>query len=655
MALLGGLELSDEIKNWFEHFESWIRLEPRCRADDFTEGLEARTADPLWMLARQWQTGELNGEDAGSPIAVTIEYETQTPERFRAGNAEASAALASNGVYQPLEPLVEQEQLPLTYRDRVMLGQVFEQRVLARLGADAPALIHAVRLQCPLRLPSRDAWEQLDRATRRMLRFAAGRIPDGQALLLALASDQPPPGGRGLLLPTGVTADQRAGVKAELDAYCQRMNLRANAERPAAWRNQQLDYHFGIDPAPVGTEAPDKTHLVAPDYRNGDLSWHSFNIVRQGKLWSPQAPVATLPAPIQVGGTSPRWWEFEDGAINIGAIDVDKPELGKLALLEFMLVYGDDWFTAPVSVQLPNLVRITKVEVHNVFGESTPIPPARVAPPDALADPLRRFELFTLSPTTGADPSGVSDTHSPGAAGVLWLPPQAGDRTESPPLEEIHFLRDESANLVWAVEHRIRNGLGRSIDGYDAQRERIARRVEEETFHLQTELSAIVAALQAPDLPAAERPALRERRSAIEQRLTRLREGPPISSDALPRFRLATSVPEHWIPFAPMTYQLTPERHHIRLRRAQMLRNVDDEDPTPIAALSRLMEMEDDPVLWLEEATVPRSGLRLQLTAQRMRWVDGSTHVWVGRKVLAGRGEGSSGLRFDVTTTIGGR
>ena len=37
----------------------WTRLEPRCRTADMTIALEARTHDPFWMLARQWQLGEL--------------------------------------------------------------------------------------------------------------------------------------------------------------------------------------------------------------------------------------------------------------------------------------------------------------------------------------------------------------------------------------------------------------------------------------------------------------------------------------------------------------------------------------------------------------------------------------------------------------------
>ena len=49
---------------------SWLRLEPRTRKADMAAGLQARIYDPLWLLARQWQTGEFQGEDAGSPAAA---------------------------------------------------------------------------------------------------------------------------------------------------------------------------------------------------------------------------------------------------------------------------------------------------------------------------------------------------------------------------------------------------------------------------------------------------------------------------------------------------------------------------------------------------------------------------------------------------------
>jgi hypothetical protein len=51
----------------------WNRLEPRARSTDLAGALAARVRDPAWFLARQWQLGELTGEDAGSPAYVRIE------------------------------------------------------------------------------------------------------------------------------------------------------------------------------------------------------------------------------------------------------------------------------------------------------------------------------------------------------------------------------------------------------------------------------------------------------------------------------------------------------------------------------------------------------------------------------------------------------
>ncbi|MEX1182076.1 MAG: hypothetical protein WEF86_02500, partial [Gemmatimonadota bacterium] len=50
----------------------------------------------------------------------------------------------------------------------------------------------------------------------------------------------------------------------------------------------------------------------------------------------------------------------------------------------------------------------------------------------------------------------------------------------------------------------------------------------------------------------------------------------------------------------------------------------------------------------LFEEEVPREGAIVTRAFQRARWMDGSTHVWMGRAKRIGLGESSSGLRFDV-------
>ena len=51
---------------------TWNRIEPRVRGDSLSS-LDARIYDPMWLLARQWQVGEFAADDAGSPVAVTLE------------------------------------------------------------------------------------------------------------------------------------------------------------------------------------------------------------------------------------------------------------------------------------------------------------------------------------------------------------------------------------------------------------------------------------------------------------------------------------------------------------------------------------------------------------------------------------------------------
>jgi hypothetical protein len=706
-------------------FALYARLEPRCRSNDFARGLEARTADPLWMLARQWQTGEFQGEDAGSPLEVHIKHSTQSLDRVSLGEIGEPSHLPN----VPLETTVEQEWLELDWRTRVQIGQQFERFVRSEISDDDPELAQAVieayrsyrtnegKYLFLLVLPQGDEWVVIDRATRRFLQLVAKRVIDGKELLQMIEFNDR--NQHKIPLLGGITQEQLNSIVGRLKDWCSKLNLHPDPSKPEAWRSQQLDYRFELNPPEdtqpaslfsVGLEhqddlkqgvlsegfrkelkdhgiafshdvtitvevedsqwqitdgdqsyivrkegealklyLSDKTRILAPNYRNGELDWYTFNIAGglQG-IWIGRVPIKTHPTQITVGGLSSRWWAFEDANMDFGKLDVAKPDLAKLILMEFALIYGDDWFSVPLPVQMSNLVKINELKVFNVFGEDLIVDPARK--PDR--DPLLRWEMFTLSPVPNPDRPGVGNPDLPGVADVLgnpvlFIPPVTGFREESPTLEEVRFLRDEGANMVWGVEHTVRNGLGLPVDGFDAQRERSERQREADIIRLEEELAEIEQQLASGDLSDEEREVLENDAKEKREELARLREGPRQTSSGVPRYRLATTVPENWIPFIPAPY-FVPNDPRIRLRRAQMLRNVDDEAPDTIRAMSRLLELADDPLLWLEEATVPRSGLRVQLTAQRVRWVDGKTYVWLGRKVTTGKGEGSSGLRFDA-------
>src|SRR4051812_18727124 len=73
---------------------TWSRLEARPATSDLTPGLQAQLGDPFWLLARQWQFGELHGEDAGSPIEARLEATAAPVTRYGAGPASAGATAA---------------------------------------------------------------------------------------------------------------------------------------------------------------------------------------------------------------------------------------------------------------------------------------------------------------------------------------------------------------------------------------------------------------------------------------------------------------------------------------------------------------------------------------------------------------------------------
>jgi hypothetical protein len=101
-------------------------------------------------------------------------------------------------------------------------------------------------------------------------------------------------------------------------------------------------------------------------------------------------------------------------------------------------------------------------------------------------------------------------------------------------------------------------------------------------------------------------------------------------------------VPEHWIPLIP-----TPEpgTTAMRLRRGTMLQHR-GEALREVPPEGRLLEPGRDLRLFDDE--VPRDGAHVTRAYQYARWTDGTAHLWMGRRKRPGRGEGWSGLRFDL-------
>jgi hypothetical protein len=102
-------------------------------------------------------------------------------------------------------------------------------------------------------------------------------------------------------------------------------------------------------------------------------------------------------------------------------------------------------------------------------------------------------------------------------------------------------------------------------------------------------------------------------------------------------------VPDNWVPLLPVQSSAG-----LRLKRGKVLKA--DGSQELVAAKGHILNPEETQGrgLAIFEEEIPREGIRVTRTYQLARWQDGSTHLWIGRRKTVGRGEGSSGLKFDV-------
>ena len=98
-----------------------------------------------------------------------------------------------------------------------------------------------------------------------------------------------------------------------------------------------------------------------------------------------------------------------------------------------------------------------------------------------------------------------------------------------------------------------------------------------------------------------------------------------------------------------MPQRLLPTDPSMSFRLGAIPRTQPGGPTTPLRPRGRLLApMVKDPTLRLREEEVPREGARATRAYQLTRWIDGTTLLWLGRRKGVGRGEGSSGLRFDT-------
>lgn len=421
----------------------WTRLEPRCRNADLTSALEARTHDPYWMLARQWQFGEMAGSDAGSPILAAVTSSENALDRFKGTTGDVVALPPG----MPLETFVECEGVrpaspALDYRQAVDAGLYFVR--LLRSGNVSAELIAAYVTQYAITEPTVAQSAALDAPARALSAVVARRAPDGIRLAADMRAAQP-----GLPETPAVGTTDRPAVQNAANAFLAWYD--SLYDEPAAggaraWVNERMEYHFAVD----ATQTDTPCAFLADQYFGEPLDWPSFDHVKT-PLGTVNAvaptPVSRTFMPSRVsfkGMPAARHWEMEDASVNVGAIDAGPTDLARLMLREFALIYGNDWFVVPVPVTVGSVARIVSLVVTDTFGVTQTIPHY------ATTSDGGRWRMFALN--------GDTLDHR-----LMVAPVLAGDLA-SKPQEQVLLVRDDAASIAWGVESIVCGASGAPVD-----------------------------------------------------------------------------------------------------------------------------------------------------------------------------------------------
>ncbi len=359
-----------------------------------------------------------------------------------------------------------------------------------------------------------------------------------------------------------------------------------------AWQRERMEYavSFATRTSP---DPFDEWTLTADQYGGGVLDWYSFDRNGEVNVGTDPADADTgtvvvqtsLPAPVMLRGMpAPRFWELEDALMDLGALQPGGTDLPQLLMIDTVSGYGNDWYVIGLDLPTGSLVRTRSLVVVDTFGVQT-----LLRANGDWGTTSRGWSMFQLAMPADEGAAGVPMTNAFLLAGTLAQP------LEGPPIEELLLLRDEQANVAWAIERRLTSPLEQAVD----------------------------AANDVIDVGA----------------------GAPVGTppQEVPRYRLASAVPPHWIPLLPV--RPDPDSAEIRLARAAVL-DVGGGRRT-IESSAVLLGDPDEPLL-IPEEEVPREGAVVRRSFQAARGADGRLHVWLTHRKTVGRGEGSSGLRFDT-------
>lgn len=608
----------------FIPYWAWNRLESRPRRKEFKNALKAEIHDATWMLGRQWQMGEFEGNDTGSGILAHASMGYFDID----GVGPQGQAINPYNKEAPLEAIVEPIFPRWSIRERLLIGNKWMYFLRKKLSTtDFTAykrffLTHdlAIQKKTLATAPSEsEIISSFQAASKPGLNdlidcyTAAGISLDGAQIYQLLTDpywENKLNTLFGALAGTALVSGMDTARLAFLEWLQKQYHIPVQTE---FWNKESLEYRFSTE---WQTKTSEKALLDSHTYQNKSLDWYSLKQVNDRT-----ESVEEYDKTIQIilsksrfpGMPNSRWWEMENGSVNFCEVNADTTDIAKILATQFALVYQDDWFVIPFKVPVGSYSSVKGILVTDVFGVTTFISDYTVSGYDEngffqSADDWKKWQWMR-----------IKGTYS-GTAGSQIILPVAHKKQQSDPIEEVVFMRDEMADVVWAIEKIIPDELGKGMDGF-----RFSNVFREKMRQFRPTPSG--------------------------------GSGTPVSlGTALPKYKIADyDVPENCIPFMPVH---TPDSNRsIRFQRAAMPRILEGYDIDLIRPNTSILKSAPPPPqsapgayvpYYINEEELARAGLIIQTRFQRTRWYNGKIVSWLGYQRRTGRGSTSSGLEYDM-------
>jgi uncharacterized protein (DUF305 family) len=450
-----------------------------------------------------------------------------------------------------------------------------------------------------LQAPSAEHLSSLDEQSARFIQTMIGRTPDARRIAATLRSN----GANQLALDASlkIVKTDRAEVEQVATRWLAWYDTLFSepSETDSAWSASRMEYAMTVA-GRLSEQSVDEKSLTASEFYDGTLDWSSFDLNLEVNLGTDRdrqfstVTETTIPAPITFrGAPAARYWEMEDARIEYGLMPVGPTDLAQLLMIEYASSYGNDWFVVPLSLPVGSLTSVSSLVVTDSFGVRSllrPIGDAALPPPN-----WSMYQLAYLRRAGTAPKAGTAEN-------LFFLPPALGRSLQGAALEDVLFMRDEMANVAWAIERTLESPIE----------------------------------LPVPCVAA----------STTQDGATPT-GSPPAGDSLLPRYLLSSTVPTNWIPLLPVQLAQAPDKVISRLKRGAVLQP--DGSQKVHSAQGRILNVGAELLMYDEE--VPREGIHVTRHYQLARWIDGSTWMWLAHRKAVGRGEGSSGLRFDSVDT----